>query len=110
MYKHKYSSNGEILQYKLKWVVRGFKQWEGLNYYKTFTLVIKPISYKLLFIIMAVNNFKIKWIDIKIAFFYSNINTKIYIEQPEGIGAIRELYKVYKLNKVLYSLKQLLYI
>ena len=48
--------------------------------------------------------------DIKTAFFYSNIDTKIYIEQPKGIGAIRELHKVYKLNKVLYGLKQLLYI
>ena len=44
------------------------------------------------------------------AFLYSNINTKIYIEQPKGIKAIRELYKVYKLNKVFYGLKQLLYI
>ena len=110
MYKHKYSSNGEILQYKLKWVVRGFKQWEGLNYYKTFTLVIKPISYKLLFIITAANNLKIEQIDIKTAFLYSNINTKIYIKQFKGIKAIRELHKVYKLNKVLYSLKQLPYI
>jgi len=48
--------------------------------------------------------------DVKTAFLYSNINTKIYIEQLKGIGAIRELYKVYKLNKALYSLKQLLYI
>ena len=48
--------------------------------------------------------------DIKTAFLYSDIDTEIYIEQPEGIGAIRKLYKVYKLNKVLYSLKQLLYI
>ena len=48
--------------------------------------------------------------DIKTAFFYGDIDTEIYIEQPKGIGAIRELYKVYKLNKVLYSLKQLLYI
>ena len=43
--------------------------------------------------------------DVKTAFLYGNINTKIYIEQPKGIGAIRELYKVYKLNKALYSLK-----
>ena len=41
------------------------------------------------------------------AFLYGNIDTEIYIEQPEGIEAIRELYKVYKLNKALYSLKQL---
>jgi len=44
------------------------------------------------------------------AFLYSNINTKIYIEQSKGIGAIGELYKVYKLNKALYSLKQLLHV
>ena len=48
--------------------------------------------------------------NIKTAFLYGNIDTKIYIEQPKGIKAIRELYKVYKLNKALYSLKQLLYI
>ena len=48
--------------------------------------------------------------DIKTAFLYSDINTKIYIEQPKEIKAIKELYKVCKLNKALYSLKQLLYI
>ena len=63
------------------------------------------MSYKLLFTITVVNNFEIEQIDIKTAFLYSDINTEIYIEQPEGIKAIRELYKVYKLNKVLYSLK-----
>ena len=45
--------------------------------------------------------------DVKIAFLYGNIDTKIYIEQPKGIKAIRESHKVYKLNKALYSLKQL---
>ena len=45
--------------------------------------------------------------DVKTAFLYGNIDTKIYIEQPKGIGAIGKLYKVYKLNKALYGLKQL---
>ena len=54
---------------------------------------------------MVVNNFKIKQIDIKTAFLYGNIDTKIYIKQSKGIKAIRELHKAYKLNKVLYSLK-----
>jgi Reverse transcriptase (RNA-dependent DNA polymerase) len=63
------------------------------------------MSYKLLFIIAAVNNFKIEQIDIKTAFLYSNIDTKIYIEQFKGIGAIKKSHKVCKLNKALYSLK-----
>ena len=45
--------------------------------------------------------------DIKTAFFYGDIDIKIYIKQTKGIGAIRELHKVYKLNKALYGLKQL---
>jgi hypothetical protein len=106
VYKHKRGLNSKILWHKSRWVVRGFEQREGLNYYKTFTSVIKPMSYKLLFAIAAANNFKIKQMDIKMAFLYGDIDTEIYIEQPEGIGAIRELYKVYKLNKALYSLKQ----
>jgi hypothetical protein len=48
--------------------------------------------------------------DVKTAFLYGDIDTEIYVEQPEGIGAIGELYKVCKLNKVLYGLKQLLYV
>jgi hypothetical protein len=63
------------------------------------------MSYKLLFAIAVVNNLKIEQMDVKTAFLYSNIDTKIYIEQPKGMGAIRELYKVCKLNKALYSLK-----
>jgi hypothetical protein len=66
------------------------------------------MSYKLLFIIIIANDLEIKQMDIKTAFLYSDIDTDI--KQPEEIAAIRELYKVYKLNKALYSLKQSLYI
>ena len=70
--------------------------------------MVKLISYKLLFAIVIANNLKIKQIDIKTAFLYSDIDTEIYIKQFKGMGAIRESHKVYKLNKALYSLKQLL--
>ena len=64
------------------------------------------MSYKLLFIIAAANDLKIEQMDVKTAFLYGDINTEIYIEQPEEIKAIRESHKVCKLNKALYSLKQ----
>jgi len=65
------------------------------------------MSYKLLFVIMAANDFEIEQMDIKMAFLYSNIDTEIYVEQPKGMGAIGESYKICKLNKALYSLRQL---
>jgi hypothetical protein len=94
------------LRYKSRWVVRGFEQQEGFNYNKTFAVVVKLISYKLLFAIVVANDLKIEQMDVKTAFLYGNINTKIYIEQPKGIRAIGELHKVCKLNKALYALKQ----
>ena len=106
MYKHKRGLNGEILRYKSRWVVRGFEQREGLDYYETFASVVKPMSYKLLFAIAAANDLEIEQMDVKTAFLYGDIDTKIYVEQPEGMGAIGESYKVCKLNKALYGLKQ----
>jgi len=106
VYKHKRGSNGEILRYKSRWVVRGFEQREGLDYYETFASVVKPMSYKLLFAIAAANDLEIEQMDVKTAFLYGDIDTEIYVEQPEGMGAIGELHKVYKLNKALYGLKQ----
>jgi len=44
--------------------------------------------------------------DVKTAFLYGDIDTEIYVEQPKEVAAIRELYKVCKLNKALYGLKQ----
>ena len=64
------------------------------------------MSYKLLFAIAAANDLEIEQMDVKTAFLYGDINAKIYVEQPKGIGAIRESHKVCKLNKALYGLKQ----
>ena len=44
--------------------------------------------------------------DFKNAFTHAEINKELYIKQLEGITIVPN--KVYKLNKALYSLKQLL--
>jgi hypothetical protein len=106
VYKHKRGLGCEILRYKSRWVVRGFEQREGLDYYETFASVVKPMSYKLLFAIAAANDLEIEQMDVKTAFLYGNIDTEIYVEQPEGMGAVGESHKVCKLNKALYGLKQ----
>ncbi|PTB61652.1 hypothetical protein BBK36DRAFT_1131269, partial [Trichoderma citrinoviride] len=51
-----------------------------VNYIKIFILVIKLITYKALFIIIAALDLKIKQIDIKIAFLYNKVNKDIYIK------------------------------
>ncbi|KFY94725.1 hypothetical protein V500_03088, partial [Pseudogymnoascus sp. VKM F-4518 (FW-2643)] len=104
VYKHKRGSGCEILRYKSRWVVRGFEQQEGLDYYETFASVVKPMSYKLLFAIAAANDLEIKQMDVKTAFLYGNIDTEIYVEQPEVMGAVRESHKYFTLTAYLKTL------
>ena len=71
--------------------------------------MVKPISYKILFALIAANDWDLEQIDVKIAFLYGLIEEEIYVKQPtswERTGSNGETL-FYKLRKGLYSLKQL---
>jgi hypothetical protein len=72
--------------------------------------VVKLISYKLLFALAAAYNLEIEQIDVKTAFLYGEIDADIYIEQPEKFCNKERPDQVCKLKKVLYGLKQALYV
>ena len=42
------------------------------------------MSYKTIFSLAAIHNWKIEHMDIKTAFLYSKIDEKAYVEQPTG--------------------------
>ena len=73
VFKLKWGSQGEILRYKFRWVIRGFEQKKELNYNEIFATVVKLMSYKALFAIAAALNLKIEQMNIKITFLYENI-------------------------------------
>jgi hypothetical protein len=106
VYKHKRGAKNEVIQHKSRYVIQGFKQQKGLDYNKTFALVVKLISYKLLFALTAAYNLKIEQIDVKTAFLYSEINVDIYMEQPKRFCNKERPDQVCKLKKALYGLKQ----
>ena len=60
----------------------------------------------MLLYLAAYYNWEIVQWDFKNAFTHANIDKELYVEQLEGATIIPN--KVYKLNKALYSLKQLL--
>ena len=94
--------NSQILEYKAWWVARNFKQEESIDFIKTFTAVVKLMSYKYLFGISVKRGYKIRQMVVVTAFWYVFIDEIIYIEQPHLFELNPEL--VCRLCKALYGL------
>ena len=104
VFKYKRNSEGNIIRYKARWVVKGYEQQSGVDFNETFASVVKPMSYKALFAIAAAHNWEIEQMDVKTAFLYGNVEEEIFVNQPEGFEDGTD--KVCRLNKALYGLKQ----
>jgi len=66
------------------------------------------MTYKVIFIIAAFYNFKLKQINVKMTFLHNNLKKEVYMIQL--IKYEKERDKIYKLKKALYELKQLSYL
>ncbi len=104
VYKIKKERRDEILRYKARWIIRDFEQVENLNYTKTFVSMIKSMSYKVMYVIVVVNDWKIEQMNVKIVFLYEKIHENVYVMQSTNFE--QSINQVCKLNKALYDLKQ----
>ncbi len=104
VFKLKKDRYGEILKFKARWVVHGYKQKEGLDYLDTFATVVKPVSYKALMGISVKRGLSIHHMDVVTAFLYGFLDESIYVIQPTLFEKGEN--KVCLLRKALYGLKQ----
>ena len=103
VYKLKeYSDN--TIEFKARFVAKGFEQLYGIDYIETFASVIKQIAWKLLFALAVLNNQYIYKIDIISTFIQGSIDTNIYLFPPKGFNIYNNY--ILRLNKALYGLKQ----
>ena len=79
MYKLKKRAHRKIIYPKACWLIRGFEQHKGVDYYKTFVTILKAISYKAWFAMAAAMDLKIEQIDAKTTFLYGETDDHIYV-------------------------------
>jgi len=84
-------------------VATGYSQVEGLDYNKTFAPVIRYDSLRLNIALALHLGLDISQVDIKSAFLNRDLNEKVWMMPPPGIGLDG---KVLHLHKSLYGLKQ----
>ena len=108
VYKVKLGPSGQVDKYKARYVAKGFKQVEGLDYFETFAPTCKPETFRILLQLSAKQGHVMHQFDVKTAFLHSPIEEEVCLEQPQEFvkcGSDGEKL-VCRLNKSIYGLKQ----
>ncbi len=67
-------------------------------------MIVKSMTYKVIFVIAVFYDYKLKQINIKTAFLHINLKEEVYVIQLNEYEKKKE--KICKLKKALYELKQ----
>ncbi len=104
-FKRNRDINRQVKRYKARWVGRAFEQREGVDYFETFAAVVKASTNKALFAITANKQLHSHQLDAVTAFLNSNLDTEVYIKQPEMFHN-GNYGQVLRLRRSFYGLKQ----
>ncbi|GJY17320.1 gypsy type transposase [Tanacetum coccineum] len=98
--------DGTIDKYKARLVIKGFRQREGLDYFDTYSPIMRITLIRMTLAIAALRNLEVHQMDVTTAFLNRDLEEEIYMNQPEGFIAPGQEGKVCRLVKSLYGLKQ----
>ena len=104
VFKVKKNLDGDIIKFKARWCARGFEQSHGIDFHDTYASVVKSMTYKLLFAMIAHHDLDAEQMDIVTAFLNARLKERnIFIEPPESY---EDPEYVWVLARALYGLKQ----
>ena len=106
VYKFKYNPDRTIQRYKARLVAKGFFQNLGVDFFETFSPVIKALTIRIVLSLAVTFGWSIKQLAINYAFLNGKLEETIYMKQPEGYEDQNYPNHVCKLDKAFYGLKQ----
>ena len=92
VYKLNLGPSGQVDKNKARYMAKGFKKVEGLDYFETFAPNGKPETLRILLQLSAKQGHVMHQFDVKTAFLHSPIEEEVYLEQPQEFlksGSVR---------------------
>lgn len=95
-------------KFKARCIAKGYSQVRDVDDEETFSPTARHTSIRTLMQVAALQDAKVRQMDVKTAYLNADIDCEIYLEQPEGFMRTNERGEklVCKLNKSLYGLTQ----
>jgi len=81
VFKLKWKVDGNTERYKVRLVVKGYSQVEGLDFHEVFSPVVKLVSIRTVLALTALLNFELEQLDVKTTFLHGDLDEEIYMEQ-----------------------------
>lgn len=105
-FKLKKDADENVVKDKARLVVKGYVQQYDIDYEEVFAPVTRLEIVRLLLALAAKNTWEVHHLDVKSAILNGELQEEVYLVQPEGFVKKGQEYKVYKLLKALYGLRQ----
>ncbi|GKD37760.1 ribonuclease H-like domain-containing protein [Tanacetum coccineum] len=106
LFKHKFHADGTLSRYKARLVANGNSQQLRADFDKTFSSVVKPATISTVLSLVVSHKWPIHQLNIKHAFFNSDLSDTVYMHKPSGFVDARFPNHVCCLQRSLYGLKQ----